>query len=74
MHTGYQGLFRGGNAARQAHHLLPPSAKVKNERSYTSTPYVFTVWRLIKYSDGFTLRYFKLQKEYNVEQRTMNDV
>jgi len=35
---------------READHLSPPSAEVKNAWSYTSTPtYVFIAWCLIKH-------------------------
>jgi hypothetical protein len=46
------GLKRPG---READHLPPSSAKVKNAWSYTSTPqYIFMAWCLVKHRDNFT--------------------
>jgi hypothetical protein len=36
--------------AREADHSPPSSAEVKNAWSYTSTPYVFMAWFVVKYS------------------------
>jgi hypothetical protein len=40
---------------READHLPPSSAEVKNAWSYASTPqYVFMAWCLVKHRDNFT--------------------
>jgi hypothetical protein len=45
--NGYRGVKRPG---REANHLPPCSAEVKNVWSYASTPpYVFMAWCLVKY-------------------------
>jgi hypothetical protein len=46
------GIKRPG---READHLSPTSAEVKNTWSYTSTPqYVFMIWLLVKHRVNFT--------------------
>jgi hypothetical protein len=49
---------------REAYHLPPSGAEVKNTCSYTSTPhYVFMTWRLVKYRNNFTFHLFVPENE-----------
>jgi hypothetical protein len=55
--NGFQGLFPWGKAAGPRS-SPPPSAKVKNVWSYTSTPqYAFMSWWLVKNNTETTLLY-----------------
>ena len=47
LFSGYLDSFPGvKQPGRDAEHSLPPSAEVKNERSYTSTPPSVASWRV----------------------------
>jgi hypothetical protein len=52
---GYEGAFSSGTMQpeREADHLPPSSAEVKNGRSYTFTPSYIMAWCLVKPRDNF---------------------
>jgi hypothetical protein len=45
----------------EADHSPPSRAEAKNAWSYTSTPYVFKAWCLVKHWDNFTFTFLVLE-------------